>query len=43
MPQPNDQVLLLLGPGVLLAGALLQIAIDRICSARAKGAVAVAT
>jgi len=43
MPQPNDQVSLLIAPCTLLAGALFQLAIARICSARAKGAVAVAT
>lgn len=43
MPQLNDQTYLLIAPCTLLAGALLQLVIARICSARAKGAVAVAT
>ncbi|WP_348262902.1 proton-conducting transporter membrane subunit [Telmatobacter sp. DSM 110680] len=43
MPKLNDPVYLLLAPCVLLFGALLQLTIARICSARVKGIVAAAT
>ena len=43
MPKPNDPVYLLLAPCVLLLGAVLQLLIARICSARVKGIVAAAT
>jgi multicomponent Na+:H+ antiporter subunit A len=42
MPTLVDPVYLLLAPGILLLGALLQIVVARICSARAKGLVATA-
>jgi multicomponent Na+:H+ antiporter subunit A len=43
MPKLNDPAYLLLAPCVLALGALLQIAIARICSARTKGIVATLT
>ena len=43
MPQPIDQSYVLIAPCALLAGALLQFLIARICSARAKGVVAALT
>ncbi len=43
MLKPNDPVYLLLAPCVLFLGALLQLLIARICSARVKGILAAAT
>jgi len=43
MLKPNDPIYLLLAPSVLLFGALLQLLLTRICSARVKGIVAAAT
>jgi multicomponent Na+:H+ antiporter subunit A len=43
MPKPNDYAYFLLAPCVLLAGAFVQLAIARICSARVKGIVAAVT
>ena len=43
MPQSNDPVYLLLAPSALFIGALLQLLIARICSARVKGIMAAAT
>ncbi len=43
MPKPNDPVYLLLAPCILLLGAVLQLMIARLCSARVKGIVAAAT
>lgn len=42
MPQLNDQTFLLIAPCALVSGAMFQLAIARICSARVKGMAAVA-
>ncbi len=43
MSAPNGQTLVLIAPCVLLLGSLLQILVARLCSARAKGVLAILT